>query len=299
MSTCASGCAPEQPAAGIRPIPNVGEVLCVASGKGGVGKSTVTVNLAAALRARGLSVGIVDADIHGPSVSLLLGTGEGVEANADGLAMPKHSHGIWSLSVGNVLPPEHGLAWKGPLVAQAVEQMFREVAWPELDVLLVDLPPGTGDVQITILERMPVTGAVVVSTPQRLATVDAERGIALFHEYDIPVFGLVENMAGHVCPCCGEVTPLFEGGHVEALAKRRHVSFLGGVPLDPAATEAAESGTPLRLRDPAGTAAKAFDRIADKVAGAIAKERKVREREAGLDGIERAEIRQFWENLAD
>ena len=298
MSACAStGCGPE--ATGILAIPQVREVVCVASGKGGVGKSTLTVNLAASLAAQGMAVGIVDADIHGPSISLLLGTGSGVEATAEGLAIPKFSHGIWSLSVGNLLPPEAGLAWKGPLVAQAVEQLFREVAWPSLDVLLVDMPPGTGDVQITILERMPVTGAVVVSTPQRLAVVDAERGIALFHEYDIPVFGVVENMAGHACPCCGEITPLFTGGHVEALAKRRHVAYLAAVPQAPEAAAVAESGNLLRTQAPASVAVTAIDAVAARVHDALTKERLAREREAGLSAEQRREAAGFWRNLAE
>lgn len=298
MSACAStGCGPE--ATGILAIPQVREVVCIASGKGGVGKSTLTVNLAAALAAQGVSVGIVDADIHGPSISLLLGTGDGVESSAEGLAIPKFSHGIWSLSVGNLLPPEAGLAWKGPLVTQAVEQLFREVAWPPLDVLLVDMPPGTGDVQITILERMPVTGAVVVSTPQRLAVVDAERGIALFHEYDIPVFGLVENMAGHICPCCGEITPLFEGGHVQSLAKRRHVAYLGAIPLAPEAAAAAESGNPLRTQVPDSAAVAAIDAVSARVRDALTKERMAREREAALSAEQRRDAAEFWQNLAD
>jgi ATP-binding protein involved in chromosome partitioning len=267
-----SGCASPVPFTPRQPISGVRHIVCIASGKGGVGKSTLTVNLAADLAGLGHSVGVLDADLYGPSVALLLGTGEGVEAAPDGKAKPKLSHGIHSLSAGNVLTPEMGLVWKGPLIAQAVEQLLYEVAWPNLDLLLIDMPPGTGDVPITLLERAPISGAVVVSTPQRLAAIDAERAIALFHEYDVPVFGLVENMDGYVCPCCGKINRLFAGGQVEPLAKKRHVAYFGSVPLDPTASGASESGTPFVLQNPAAPSAKAIGAIAGKLLAALARE---------------------------
>ena len=185
-------------------IAGVRDVLLVASGKGGVGKSTVTVNLACALRAQGLRVGVLDADLYGPSIARMLGTETELEYDAQGRAIPAIGHGIQTVSVAQRIPPEAALVWKGPLVAQTLLDMFRGVAWPDLDLLLVDLPPGTGDVPLTILEQIPVSGAILVTTPQRLAQVDAERGIELFHQLDIPVFGLVENMAHAICPGCGE-----------------------------------------------------------------------------------------------
>ncbi|MEK7821163.1 MAG: Mrp/NBP35 family ATP-binding protein [Pseudomonadota bacterium] len=274
-------------------IPGVRDVVLIASGKGGVGKSTLTVNLAASLTARGLRTGVLDADLTGPSVARMLGSGEGLATDEQGRAVPAFAHGIWSVSMGNLVPPEATLAWKGPIITQATVQMFREVAWPDLDVLLVDLPPGTGDVQLTILEQIPVAGAVIVSTPQKLATIDAERGIAMFHELDIPVFGLVENMFTFICPCCGEEQPLFGAGQVEALAKRRHVPFLGRVPLDPAAQSAADDGSPLVTASPQSAAAKAFGDLAGKTLEALERDRK------GRGKMDPAESDAFWRRLVD
>lgn len=256
-----------------QPVPGVRDIVCIASGKGGVGKSTLTVNLAATLSQQGLSVGVLDADLYGPSISLLLGTDEGVAVTPEGKARPKSRHGLHSLSIGNLLAPEAGLVWKGPLIAQAVEQMFYDVAWPGLDLLLIDMPPGTGDIPITILERIPVSGAVVVSTPQRLAAVDAERAIALFHEYDVPVFGVVENMDGYVCPCCGKINRLFAGGVVEPMAKKRHIAYFGSVPLDLGANAAADLGLPLVLQNLQSPTAKAVDQVASKILASLKRER--------------------------
>lgn len=268
-----SGCASTIAFAPRQPVPGVRDIVCIASGKGGVGKSTLTVNLAAELARQGLAVGVLDADLYGPSVALLLGTDEGVDVTPEGKAKPKLRHGIYSLSVGNLLAPEAGLVWKGPLIAQAVEQMVYDVAWPQLDLLLIDMPPGTGDVPITLLERIPVSGAVVVSTPQRLAAIDAERAIALFHEYDVPVFGVVENMDGFVCPCCGKVERLFASGVVEPLAKKRHVAYFGSVPADPTASAAADAGTPFVLHNPQGLPAQAIGAVAARIMTALSRER--------------------------
>ena len=294
-----AGGADAQPSAapGPRPVAGVDAIVLVTSGKGGVGKSTLAVNLACALAQRGHRVGLADADLNGPSVARMLGTGSELPRDGDGRAVPASSFGVASVSVANLLPPEAGIVWKGPLVAQAVLQLFHEVAWPALDVLLVDTPPGSGDVALTLLEQLPVTGAVVVTTPQRLAVIDAERGIGMCHQRDIPVFGLVENMDGYVCPCCGETQALFPGGAARALAAKRHVAHLGGVPLDPGAQARADAGLPLVAIDPDGAAARAIARVAGALEGALEREREDRRREA--DEVAGERHREFWERLLD
>ncbi|MEA3276018.1 MAG: Mrp/NBP35 family ATP-binding protein [Pseudomonadota bacterium] len=279
------------------PLEGVKNVLLVASGKGGVGKSTVTVNLACALQRQGLKVGVLDADLYGPSVARLLGTDEELEHDEQGRTIPAVGHGVHAVSVANVMPPEAALVWKGPLVAQTLVQMFREVAWPDLDVLLVDLPPGTGDVQLTILEQIPVTGALLVTTPQRMAQVDAERGVSLFHELDIPVFGILENMSHYVCHCCGELQPLFPDADVEALARRRHVPFLGAIPMDPTGQSLADEGHPLVVASPEGAAAEAFLKASMQVRQALEQERRASLRDA--DPSTRQAHEAFWERLIE
>lgn len=279
------------------PVEGIEDIVLVASGKGGVGKSTVTVNLACALSRTGKRVGILDADLYGPSITRMMGTETDLPIDGDGRSMPVQNHGVWTVSVGNVLPPEAALVWKGPLVSQALLQMFREVAWPELDILLVDLPPGTGDVPLTILEQIPVTGVVLVTTPQKLSVVDAARGVAMFHDLDIPVFGVVENMDRYICPCCDEVQELFPDGAAAALAERKHVKFLGGIPLDPEGQFFADSGMPLVISRPDGAAAQAFAKLAAEVDAAVDKERAFRVRDT--DAQVRADHEEFWENLLD
>jgi ATP-binding protein involved in chromosome partitioning len=199
--------------------------------------------------------------------------------------------------VANVVPPEAALVWKGPLVAQTIVDMFRGVAWPDLDILLVDLPPGTGDVQLTILEQIPVTGAILVTTPQRMAQVDAERGIALFHDLDIPVFGVVENMSHYICPCCGEPQVLFPNADVAAMARRRHVSYLGALPLDPGGQALADSGRPMTAAYTDGPVTTAFRGLADEVINLLARERRQSLRDA--DPATRAAHEAFWERLME
>ena len=279
------------------PVAGIGDIVLVASGKGGVGKSTVTVNLACALERLGKRVGILDADLYGPSITRMLGTDSELPVDAEGRAMPVCNHGVWAVSIGNVLPPEAGLVWKGPLVAQALVQMFRELAWPELDVLLVDMPPGTGDVALTILEQIPLSGAVLVTTPQRMSTVDAARGVALLHDLDIPVFGLIENMAHYICPCCGELQTLFPRGEAEALAARKHVKYLGAIPLDPEGQMCADRGDPLVVARPEGAVSAAFTGLAGEIDAALQRGRVFRRRDA--DEQARAEHETFWENLLD
>lgn len=278
-------------------VEGIENIVLVASGKGGVGKSTVTVNLACALSLMGRRVGVLDADVYGPSITRMMGTDAALPLNERGQAVPVQNHGVWAVSVGNVLPPEAALVWKGPLVAQTILQMFRDVDWPELDILLVDLPPGTGDVPLTILEQIPVTGAVLVTTPQKLSVVDACRGIALFHDLDIPVFGVVENMDCYICPCCGEEQRLFPDGAAAALAERKYVRFLGGIPLDPEGHIFADSGIPMVVSRPDGAAARSFSKLATEVDAAVEKERVLRKRDADPQAC--ADHQKFWESLLD
>lgn len=275
-------------------LPNVRDVVLVASGKGGVGKSTVTVNLAAAMRNQGVRVGVVDADLYGPSIGLMLGTSDlDVRHGTEGKVVPFEKHGIRSISIANVLPPESPIIWKGSLVAQGLMQLFQDVEWPELDVLLVDLPPGTGDVQLTLLEQLEVSGAVIVTTPQRMAVADAERGIGMFHELNIPVFGIVENMDGYVCPCCGERMELFPEGSAKSLARMKHVAHLGGLPLDPDGQTYADGGTPLIDLKPDGEVAEAFSALAEFVSNALKRERSAAASRKGLEEEDAA----FWKEL--
>ncbi|WP_428634820.1 Mrp/NBP35 family ATP-binding protein [Sedimenticola sp.] len=276
-------------------VAGIEDIVLVASGKGGVGKSTVTVNLACALARAGKRVGILDADLYGPSITRMMGTDRALPVDDEGRTLPVENHGVWTVSVGNVLPPEAALVWKGPLVTQALTQMFHDIAWPELDILLVDLPPGTGDVPLTILEQIPVSGALLVTTPQKLSIVDAARGIALFHDLDIPVFGLVENMSSYICPCCGEAQALFPDGVAAALARRKSVKFLGGIPLDPEGQLFADGGTPLVVSRPQGAVAQHFVAVAAEVVSAVERERAFRARDS--DEQLRAEHEAFWENL--
>ncbi|WP_260294635.1 Mrp/NBP35 family ATP-binding protein [Sedimenticola hydrogenitrophicus] len=278
-------------------VAGIEDIVLVASGKGGVGKSTVTVNLACALAQAGKRVGILDADLYGPSITRMMGTERELPVDDEGRTLPVENHGVWTVSVGNVLPPEAALVWKGPLVTQALTQMFHDIAWPELDILLVDLPPGTGDVPLTILEQIPVSGAVLVTTPQKLSIVDAARGIAMFHDLDIPVFGLVENMNSYICPCCGEVQALFPDGAAESLAQRKSVKFLGGIPLDPEGQLLTDGGTPLVVSRPQGTVAQLFVGVAAELASAVERERAFRARDSNEQM--RAEHEAFWENLLD
>jgi len=277
-------------------LPGIREVLLVASGKGGVGKSTVAVNLACAMAGKGLHVSLLDADLYGPSVARMLGTGQ-LARDARGRVQPAGAYGLHAMSVANLLPAEAALVWKGPLIAQAVMQMFHEVAWPDSDVLIVDLPPGTGDVQLTILEQVPVSGALVVTTPQQVAVADAARAIALFHQRDVPVFGVVENMDRFVCPCCGEEQALFPTGAAQQLTARTCVPHLGGIALDVEGQACADAGTPLVLARPDSLAAQAFRRLADTVASSLERERRARERSA--DETAEQAHRAFWERLLD
>lgn len=285
---------------GPEPVTGVSDIVLIASGKGGVGKSTVTVNLAVSLSRQGLKVGVLDADLYGPSIARMFDTGDGLRADDRGIAEPISCQGISVLSVASILPPEAALVWKGPLITQTLTQMFREVQWPELDVLLVDLPPGTGDIQLTILEQFPISGALVVTTPQQLAVTDARRAVSMFHELDIPVFGLIENMDGYICPCCGENQVLYPSGAAKKLAEERSVVHLGGIPLDPAAQALADQGQPLVWAQPEGKVSQRFENLATQVSAALTKEKKFREHmeRESLRGNDNS-LADFWEPLLD
>jgi ATP-binding protein involved in chromosome partitioning len=279
----------------LRPVQGVASILLVASGKGGVGKSTVAVNLACAMAGKGKRVGLLDADLYGPSIQRMMGTGDELSQDETGNAVPHLSHGVWSLSMGNLTPPESPVTWKGALVAQALLQLFHEVCWPDLDVLIVDLPPGTGDIQLTILEQIPISGAIIVTTPQELAVADAERAIVMFHDLGLPVFGLVENMNAYVCPCCGEHQQLYPSGSASRLARKRHISMLPDIPLDRAAQEHADDGAPLVLSATRSEAAKSLARLADTVMQALEREQTAQALRSKDIGNPEAE--EFWDNL--
>lgn len=243
-------------------LPEVADVVAVASGKGGVGKSTTTVNLALGLRARGLRVGILDADIHGPSLPTLLGLHGRPRVGADRRLLPMESHGLKAMSIGLLVDAETAMIWRGPMVQSALTQMLGEVDWGPLDVLLIDMPPGTGDAQLAIAQQGRLSGAVIVSTPQDLALIDARRGIAMFRKVDVPILGLVENMAHFICTTCGTKHAIFGEGGAEAEARRLGVPYLGAVPLTTALRAASDSGQPLVALAPDGPIGQTYQQLA-------------------------------------
>lgn len=251
-------------------LPGVRAVVAVASGKGGVGKSTVTTNLAVALRARGLRTGILDADIYGPSQPRLLGVRGRPQADDDGRVRPMEGHGVRVMSIGFMVDEERPMIWRGPMVQGALEQLLRDVDWGELDLLLVDMPPGTGDAQLTMSQRVPLRGAVIVSTPQDIALIDARKGLNMFRRVDVPVLGIIENMSWFACPHCGERTDVFGHGGARATAEAMGVPFLGEIPLSLQVRETSDAGTPVVMADPDGAGAKAFGAVAEKLAAALA-----------------------------
>ena len=260
-------------------IPGVRAIVAVASGKGGVGKSTTAVNLALALKAKGLKVGLLDADIYGPSQPRMMGI-TGRPKSLDGKTMqPMENYGIKCMSIGFLLPEEQPIIWRGPMVMGALEQMMRDVAWGELDVLVVDLPPGTGDAQLTMAQRVPLAGAVIVSTPQDIALLDARKGLAMFRKVDVPVLGIVENMSYFSCPNCGHRTDIFAHGGARREAEKLGVPFLGEIPLDIKIRETSDGGRPIVASEPDSPHAAAYRAIADAVWAQI---------EGGLANAERA-----------
>jgi ATP-binding protein involved in chromosome partitioning len=246
-------------------VPGVKAIIAVASGKGGVGKSTTAVNLALGLRDLGLKVGVLDADIYGPSMPKLLAVRERPQTIGGTRLKPITSYGLTVMSIGFLIEEETPMIWRGPMVMSALTQMLREVEWGALDVMVVDMPPGTGDAQLTMAQQVPLAGAVIVSTPQDLALIDARRGIAMFKRVDVPVLGIVENMSYFVCPRCGERSDVFGHGGARREAERLGVPFLGEVPLDLKIRETSDAGRPVVATDPDGPQAAAYRAIASAV----------------------------------
>jgi ATP-binding protein involved in chromosome partitioning len=251
--------------AGPAGIPGVGAIIAVASGKGGVGKSTVAVNLALGLRALGLKVGILDADIYGPSMPKLLAIRERPQTIGGTRLKPIVRHGMPVMSIGFLVEEETPMIWRGPMVMSALTQMLREVEWGTLDVMVVDMPPGTGDAQLTMAQQVPLKGAVIVSTPQDLALIDARRGIAMFRRVNVPVLGIIENMSMFICPHCGTRSDIFGHGGARREAERLDVPFLGEVPLAMDIREKSDAGAPVVATEPDGAHAKIFREIAARV----------------------------------
>jgi len=259
---------------GVKTLPEVRNIIAVASGKGGVGKSTTAVNLALALAAEGAHVGILDADIYGPSLPTMLGISSRPES-ADGKTLePLIGHGLQASSIGFLIDPDTPMVWRGPMVTQALEQLLRDTHWRDLDYLVVDMPPGTGDIHLTLAQRIPVTGAVIVTTPQDIALLDARKGLKMFEKVGIPILGVVENMAIHLCSQCGHAEHIFGHGGGERIAADYGVEYLGGLPLDIRIREQADSGQPTVVADPDGEIAQTYRRIARRVAVRIAERAK-------------------------
>jgi len=258
--------APAQPTAGIA---GVAAVIAVASGKGGVGKSTVAVNLALGLSKLGLKVGLLDADIYGPSVPRLLAITEKPESDGHKLK-PIEKFGIKAMSMGFLVKEDEPMIWRGPMVQSALTQMMNDVAWAPLDVLVIDMPPGTGDAQLTIAQRLPLKGAVIVSTPQDIALIDARKGLAMFRKTQVPILGIVENMSAFVCPQCGHESHIFGHGGARATALELGAPFLGEIPLVPSIRETSDAGTPIVAHMPDSREAQSFLAIAAQVAQKIA-----------------------------
>jgi ATP-binding protein involved in chromosome partitioning len=259
---------------GLKVMPNVKNIIAVASGKGGVGKSTVAANLALALSAEGARVGVLDADIYGPSQPTMLGI-SGKPESTDGRTLePMENHGLQMSSIGLLIDADQPMVWRGPMVTQALQQLLAQTNWKDLDYLVVDMPPGTGDIQLTLAQQVPVTGAVIVTTPQDIALMDAKKGLKMFEKVGIPILGIVENMAVHVCSKCGHAEHIFgsEGGL--KMAEQYGVDYLGSLPLDIRIREQADAGCPTVVADPAGAITATYKEIARKVAVRIAEKAK-------------------------
>ena len=266
VSPGSTGTAPQQTG---NPLPGVKSIVAVASGKGGVGKSTTAVNLALGLAAAGKKVGLMDADIYGPSMPRMMGiTGQPVSNDGRNLE-PMENYGIKVMSIGFLVEDDTPMIWRGPMVQSALEQMMRDVNWGDLDVLVVDMPPGTGDAQLTMAQRVPLTGAVIVSTPQDIALLDARKGLNMFRKVDVPVFGIIENMSYFMCPHCGERSEIFAHGGARAEADRLGCDFLGEIPLDIEIRTTSDGGQPIVVSQPDTEHSKAYKEIAVTVAAKI------------------------------
>jgi len=259
---------------GVQLLPNVKNIIAVASGKGGVGKSTTAVNLALALAAEGARVGLLDADIYGPSQPMMMGVA-GRPESLDGKTMePLENHGVQVMSIGFLVDKDEAVIWRGPMATQALEQLLRQTHWQDLDYLIVDMPPGTGDIQLTLSQRVPLTGAVIVTTPQDIALLDARKGIKMFEKVGVPILGVVENMAVHVCSHCGHVEHIFGADGGKRMAAEFGMDYLGALPLSLQIREQADSGCPTVVADPDGDVAGLYKSVARKVAVTVAEKAK-------------------------
>jgi ATP-binding protein involved in chromosome partitioning len=259
---------------GVPLLPGVKNIIAVASGKGGVGKSTTAVNLALALQAEGATVGVLDADIYGPSQPTMLGV-QGRPESTDGKTMePMVGHGVQVMSIGFLVDPDQAMIWRGPMATQALDQLLRQTHWHDLDYLIVDMPPGTGDIALTLSQRVPLTGAVIVTTPQDIALIDALRGLKMFEKVGVPILGVVENMAMHVCTNCGHVEHIFgaEGGR--RMAEQHNVPYLGALPLSLKIREQADAGRPTVVAEPDGEEAGLYRAVARRVGARVAEQAK-------------------------
>ena len=258
----ATHASPENPAAGDALLPGVKHVIAVASGKGGVGKSTVSANLSVALAQSGARVGLMDADIYGPNIPMMMGVPEPPEKEGDKIK-PAEAHGVKVMSMGFFVPEETAIVWRGPMVHTAIQQFFRDVLWGDLDYLLVDLPPGTGDAQLSLSQIVPLTGVVTVTTPQEVALYDVRKGLMMFKKVNVPLLGVIENMSFFVCGHCGERTEIFSFAGGERAAEKFEIPFLGRIPLDPAIREGGDAGMPIVVAAPDSPLTKAFQGVAE------------------------------------
>ncbi len=249
-------------------LPGVKNIIAIASGKGGVGKSTVSVNLAVALAKCGARVGLLDTDIYGPSIPIMMGVSDKPEIHGQKM-VPIEKYGVSLMSLGFLVPEDTAVIWRGPMVMKAVEQLLTDVEWEELDYLLIDLPPGTGDVQLTLVQKVPLSGAVIVTTPQDVALLDVIRGISMFRKVDVPILGIVENMSFFQCPHCGERTDIFSHGGGKNAARKQEVPFLGELPIDPKIRSGGDTGRPIVVEDPDSPQSKTFMDIAGKLAAKV------------------------------
>ena len=254
----------------LKPNANIKNIIAVASGKGGVGKSTTAVNLALALIAEGANVGILDADIYGPSIPTMLGL-SGYPDSVDNKTMvPKMAYGLQSMSIGYLINADQPLIWRGPMATNMLQQLLRDTNWVEIDYLIIDLPPGTGDIQLTLAQQIPVSGAIIVTTPQDIALIDAQRGLSMFEKVNVPVLGIIENMGMHICSECGHTEAIFgEGGGI-AMSKKNKVELLGSLPLDIAIRQNADSGKPSLVAEPSGKISEIYKEIARKATANLA-----------------------------